>query len=459
MAAMRSRRWVAVAATLAVAYPHMTGIGWRRLLADRRARCAGCTRSTAAAARAAAADLALYEGLDAVPTRGPLAANTVAGTISVGPRCSMGRRATCRCRDCCATRSRSPRTGVAVTAGGAAIAAARSDELRELPGAYAAIYEPAGRPLREGERLRQPALAESLRTLAEDGLDGFYSGALGDRIAEDLADLGSPVSRDDPCRPLREPARAAVGTDRGRAAVQFGGRRHKGFASLMILALFDRLRAEVPDNFAHIHALVEATKRAFVLRDEHVGRSGVSRLRPAGAARRWRGARPDGGRDRSRPRVAWPQPAAAGDTCWFAAADGEGRVASAIQSTYFEFGAGLVLPRTGITWQNRGSSFRLARSGWNALAPGRKPFHTLNRRWRGSTTAGRWRTARWAARGQPQTQAAIFSRYARFGIGLQARDKCTALAARAHLGRAIDDVEAGGRIRAARVRSACRGGP
>jgi gamma-glutamyltranspeptidase/glutathione hydrolase len=73
----------------------------------------------------------------------------------------------------------------------------------------------------------------------------------------------------------------------------------------------------------------------------------------------------------------WPQPSQWGDTCWFGAADGKGMVVSCIQSTYFEFGSGLVLPKTGITWQNRGASFRLA-NGWNALKPGRKPFHTLN---------------------------------------------------------------------------------
>jgi gamma-glutamyltranspeptidase/glutathione hydrolase len=115
----------------------------------------------------------------------------------------------------------------------------------------------------------------------------------------------------------------------------------------------------------------------------------------------------------------WPQPPTAGDTCWFAAADAEGRVVSAIQSTYFEFGSGVVLPRTGITWQNRGSSFRLSQDGWNALKPGRKPFHTLN------PALARFDDGRTVAygtmggEGQPQTQAAIFTRYARFGVGLQ----------------------------------------
>ncbi|MGL1682639.1 gamma-glutamyltransferase, partial [Vibrio parahaemolyticus] len=58
--------------------------------------------------------------------------------------------------------------------------------------------------------------------------------------------------------------------------------------------------------------------------------------------------------------------------------DGEGRAVSLIQSVYFEFGSGVVLPGTGVTWQNRGSSFRLAEAGPNILRPRARPFHTLN---------------------------------------------------------------------------------
>ena len=91
---------------------------------------------------------------------------------------------------------------------------------------------------------------------------------------------------------------------------------------------------------------------------------------------------------------------------------------SCIQSTYFEFGSGLVLPDTGIVWQNRGSSFRLAADGWNALKPGRRPFHTLN------PALARFDDGRVMAygtmggEGQPQTQAAVFARYAR-GVDIQ----------------------------------------
>ena len=90
-----------------------------------------------------------------------------------------------------------------------------------------------------------------------------------------------------------------------------------------------------------------------------------------------------------------------------------------IQSLFFEFGSGLLLPETGILWQNRGSAFSLAGTGPRALAPGRKPFHTLN------PALARFADGRvmvygtMGGEGQPQTQAALFSRYAQFGCDLQ----------------------------------------
>lgn len=308
--------------------------------------------------------------------------------------------------------------GVAVTHGGAAIARAKRAELAHQPGAYAAVFEPGGGPLAEGAILRQPALAQSLRLLASEGPDGFYRGELARRIAADLAHVGAPLSAADLAAHRAETPRPLAAAIAG-ATLYNSAPPTQGLASLLILALFDRLACDEADGFAHVHGLVEATKQAFLVRDAHVGDPDhmtldAQALLDDPEALDRLAARIDPARA-----LPWPQPPSAGDTCWFAAADAEGRVVSAIQSTYFEFGSGVVLPRTGITWQNRGSSFRLAADGWNALRPGRKPFHTLN------PALARFEDGRTMAygtmggEGQPQTQAAIFTRYARFGVGIQ----------------------------------------
>ncbi len=409
---------VATAACLAVVYPHMTGIGgdgfWLVAEPDGRTWAIdGC------GAAAMAADRALYRDHATIPWRGPLAANTVAGTVA-GWRAALAQSgATLPLDRLLRDAIHHARTGVIVTAGGAQVAAVASPALRDLPGAYASIFEPEGRPLVEGDMLRQPALAATLERLAGEGLDGFYRGALAQAIAEDLAQLGSPLAASD----------LAAFDARTVAPLEVGitGARlfnlpppTQGVASLLILSLFDRLRAAEADGFDHVHRLVEATKQAFRWRDAHVGdpatmtQDAQALLGDGAALDRMAGAI-----DLARA-APWPHPPALGDTTWFGAADARGQVVSCIQSTYFEFGSGVVLPQTGIVWQNRGCSFALDGDGPNRLRPGARPFHTLN------PALARFDDGRVMAygtmggEGQPQTQAAIFTRHALFGQPLQA---------------------------------------
>ena len=411
---------VAVAACLAVVYPHMTGIGgdsfW--LIAEPDGR----TRAIDACGRSAMkAQLPLYAGLAAIPARGPLAANTVAGTIS-------GWAAALETGSGGLPLSRLLRDAIHYADAGTFVtrnweAAAVTAGVRGQPGAYADIFEPQGRPLREGDRVVQKALASTLRQLADEGLDSFYRGGLAESIAADLATIGSPLTIEDSLN------HAGMRMRSDPLSISLRGVRlfntappTQGLASLLILALFDRLGIEQRNGeggFAHIHGLVEATKQAFLIRDAHVGDPAWMTLNPQAllddsAALDAMSARIDPHRA-----LPWPQPPSAGDTTWFAAIDGKGRAVSAIQSLYFEFGSGVVLPRTGIVWQNRGASFRLAENGWNALKPRRKPFHTLN------PALARFDDGRvmpygtMGGEGQPQTQAALFTRYARFGMPLQ----------------------------------------
>ena len=192
----------------------------------------------------------------------------------------------------------------------------------------------------------------------------------------------------------------------------------QGLASLMILGLFDRLGVTQADGFAHIHGLVEATKRAFLVRDRYVTDPARMTVDPrdflTGEALSDLAAKIDPARA-----LPWPQSGPPADTIWMGAIDGTGRAVSFIQSIYWEFGSGVVAGDTGVLWQNRGSSFSLDRTAVNALAPGMRPFHTLN------PALARFDDGRvmpygtMGGEGQPQTQAAVFSRYGLLGQELQ----------------------------------------
>jgi gamma-glutamyltranspeptidase/glutathione hydrolase len=97
------------------------------------------------------------------------------------------------------------------------------------------------------------------------------------------------------------------------------------------------------------------------------------------------------------------------------AADSSGLVVSYIQSLYWEFGSGCVLPKTGVLMQNRGSSFSLDPKALNTLAPGRLPFHTLNPALAVLKDGRLMAYGTMGGDGQPQTQGMIFSRHILFG--------------------------------------------
>ena len=410
---------LAMAATLAVVYPHMTGIGgdgfWLTT-APGQAPLAidACGRAGASATP----EFYRIRGLDQVPWRGPLAANTVAGTISGW--CEAldvsagwgGRMPLARLLEDAIWHGEN---GIVVTASQHLLTAQKLPELRDVPG-FADHFLPGGAPPKEGSMLKLPALAQTLRGLAGNGLDDFYRGELARSIAADLARLGSPVTAIDLSSHRAERRKPLSLKLRSGTAFNFPP-PPQGLSSLMILGLFERLGVREGESFAHIHGLIEATKQAFLIRDQYVGDPAAMTRDPEDFLK---GPFLDGLAGRiGECALPWPAPATAGDTVWMGAIDGQGRTASYIQSVYFEFGSGVVLPGSGIQWQNRGSSFRLAGKGPTVLAPGRKPFHTLNPALALFDDGRTMVYGTMGGEGQPQTQAAVFSRYVYFSQPLQ----------------------------------------
>jgi len=233
---------VAMAASLAVVYPHMNSIGgdsfW--LIAEPDGKIHGISAVGAAAARASL-DLYAKAGLKTVPWRGPLAANTVAGTISGWEAAIASVENPMPLDRLLRDAIHHAEAGVVVTAGGSEIARDKDAELRDVFG-YADVFRQSG-PLKEGAILKQPALARTLRRLAEKGLASFYAGTLADDIARDLEKAGSPVSADDlaaHCATTPTPLSVSI---KGAQLYNMAPPT-QGIASLLILALFDRFHAD-----------------------------------------------------------------------------------------------------------------------------------------------------------------------------------------------------------------------
>ena len=410
---------VAAAAAIAVVYPHMNGIGgdgfW---LIHRKGQVPVAISACGQAAALATSEWYAAQGqTDAIPARGPLAALTVPGTVG-GWQAALALVEDARrmpLSDLLAPAIRLANQGVAVTRNQSMTTQDKIEGLRDVPG-FADIYLSDGHAPRSGSRLVQAALGATLSTIAEQGTDSYYRGDIARTHAGFLKDLGSPLRLEDfdsYHAELQSPL--AISTSLG--TLYNLGPPTQGMSSLAILGVFDRLGVTQGEGFAHIHGLVEATKQAFILRNAELGDPAAMRS-PAQAFladdlldRMAAAIDPDKA-------LPWPHQARDGDTIWMGAADRDGTVVSFIQSVFWEFGSGLTCPQTGVVFQNRGAGFTL-RDGPNRLAPGKRPFHTLNP---ALAVLGDGRIMSYGTmggEGQPQTQAALFSRYAQFAVPLQ----------------------------------------
>ncbi|QQK64118.1 gamma-glutamyltransferase family protein [Cobetia sp. cqz5-12] len=447
---------VAMAATIAVVYPHMNGIGGDGFWLIKRPGLApiaidACGPAAALANREfyaaqgyGVADdetgAPLMNG-DSIPSRGPLSALTVAGTIggwqealAFSAETSADERSPLPLSTLLGHAIRHANDGVAVSASQKALSEKHLAVLSQQPG-FAERYlgqSESGEPiaLEEGARLRQPTLAATLSRLADAGLEDFYRGELAARMAQELEAAGSPLRLAD-LNGYRAQRVTPLKVRLRDSEVYNLPAPTQGLATLMILGLYDDLSArhgisEADGNTPrHLHALIEATKRAFLVRDSLItspeclegglaGSIATQQRHLAAEALAEQAARVD-----MQAALGWPYEPAEGDTIWMGTTDSDGTTVSFIQSVYWEFGSGLVLPSSGVMWQNRGLAFDLAPDRLRSLAPGRKPFHTLNPSLACFDDGRVMAFGTMGGEGQPQTQAAVFTRIARHGMSLQ----------------------------------------
>ncbi len=414
---------VTAAAVIAVVYPHMNAIGgdgfW--LVAEPGSRPIGID-ACGPAARSADRGWYTERGFTQIPARGPAAALTVPGTIDgwakalAQPAAGAGRLPLSRLL---APAVALAREGVAVTAGQAALTASKLDGLQDIPGFAETFLDDSGSALTTGARLRQSRLADTLEQLGRAGLDDFYRGDVANSMARELNALDSPLDLIDfQAFTAKSVTPLSLRIQAADAEIFNMPPPTQGLASLFILGVFDRLGISESEGFEHIHGLVESTKQAFLLRDAEVTDPRWMRTEAQALLTGERLDEAAGRIDRDHA-APWPHPAMPGDTVWMGAMDAEGRSVSFIQSIYWEYGSGVVLPETGVLMQNRGMSFGLSPDHTQALEPGRRPFHTLNPAMARFNDGRQMVYGTMGGEGQPQTQAAVFSRYAMFGMPIQ----------------------------------------
>ncbi len=408
---------VAAAASIAVNYPHMNGLGGDGFWLISEPGKAPIAINAAGTA-AQKADLDYYNGLNAIPSRGPKAALTMAGAVAGWQKAleiSAKWQPNKPLSELLDTAINQAQWGIEVTQSLHDASVKTFEELSAQAPFQQFLIK--GKILKKGKIVKLPLIADTLKTLVKNGLDDFYNGEIAQQLAKDLGDVGSPIQLSDFNHykaKMVEPL--SLSTSKGKlynlpAPTQ-------GMASLIILGLYDLLHKQVKDDVSHAHVLVECTKQAFIRRNQYL--TDASRLpvdlngflEPETLQK----MADEISLDTAAP---WPHEAKQGDTVWMGACDSQGRMVSYIQSLYWEFGSGIVSPSTGIVWNNRGTSFTLAENSLQQLAPGLQPFHTLNPAFAELHDGRRISYGTMGGEGQPQTQAALFSRYVYQDMSLQ----------------------------------------
>jgi gamma-glutamyltranspeptidase/glutathione hydrolase len=238
-----------------------------------------------------------------------------------------------------------------------------------------------GRAPKPGEVFAQRDLARTLAAVAEGGADAFYDGEIAWNIARAAQEAGGYLSEEDLAAHETlwvEP----ISTDYRGVRVYEIPPPGQGIAALEMLNVLEGfdLGTLDPVGAERIHLEVEAKKLAYRDLYEKIGdpefwhhaeiptKRLISKEYAAELREHISPARASG-------RVA--EPTLGEDTTYLCAVDAEGNGCSFINSLYKRFGSGVVAEGTGVCLQNRGYSFRLTEGHPNALAPGKRPLHTI----------------------------------------------------------------------------------
>ncbi len=415
---------IAAGAALTVLYPHFCGLGgdaiW--IIADRAGR-----RKAIMGIGQAANDL---PKLETIPARGPLSALTTAAVVdSWGEALSFSQenwQGNASFASLLGDAIELAEEGFPVSRSQQHWHAFRSGEIESWPGVANAFVT-------EGHQ-RQPQLAEVLKAIALHGHREFYEGELASHIARALEAAGSPIRADDLAKTVATLVEPVSLTYRDIELLA-PPPPSQGISTLAIMGILSNfsMRNVDPTSADFYHLCVEAVKQAFHDRGQIADPDFAAERCAEWLAGDYLAAKAEAIDPKSA--LPWPHRFQTGDTVYLAAVDSEGRSASVLQSTYYDWGSGVLLPDTGILWQNRGAAFSTDPKSPNVLAPGKRPFYTLNPGLGLKNGMPHLLYGTQGADGQPQTLTVLLSRLIDHGF-----DPLSALSApRFLLGRTFSD--------------------
>lgn len=384
---------LAAAATLSVVYPHNVSVGGDLIALVRdpsgRTRCVNASGPAASAVdrdamREAHGDVLPYRGIDTVTVPGAVRGWDVLRRM--GGQLEWAEIFT--------DAVTAARDGVPVSR---SLAAAFREEEAAVgfdPG-FRDTFLAQGLPV-EGDPLVQPALARTLEAIRDGGAAALYDGALTEGFVDGLARLGSRIGAADLLLfhpEVVEPLTTSFGSYR----VLTSPPNTHGFVLLRVLGELERQGITDPlgTDFGRMMERFFAANlvRDELLADPRVTSGDVRELLSGDATAH--------GDEPVLPGFRRPR----GDTVGIAVSDSAGWSVSLIQSVYHAFGAAVVEPSTGILLHNRGTGFSLDPSSPNALAPGKRPLHTLMPVMVDDADGLRFVSATMGGQGQPQIHA------------------------------------------------------
>jgi gamma-glutamyltranspeptidase/glutathione hydrolase len=232
-----------------------------------------------------------------------------------------------------------------------------------------------------GEMFRDPEMGAALKLIAAEGAPAMYKGAIAQAILKTSQRLGGKLTASDLAEFQSEWVEP-ISTEYHGWKVYELPPNGQGIAALQMLNVFSLfpLADYVPRGAEELHIQIEAQKLAYADLARYVADQRFSKVPVAGMLSM------DYARDRAklihRDRAHCDVPAGAppaihGDTIYLSVVDRDGNIVSLIQSLYQHFGSGVVVDGYGFALQNRGGLFEFAPDHPNALAPRKRPFHTI----------------------------------------------------------------------------------